>query len=104
MIDPGRYVDRADEEDLGDWMSRARVIAVENFLSKAFAPKVRSEEEIMRPYRTSCCSAKSKGVRRALWVCEKCSKDVSMEVVLFFDCMATEEEKTWSQPNKENQQ
>ncbi len=105
MIDPGRYVDRADGEDLGDWMSRARVIAVNEFLSKTFPPpKPRTEEQIMRPYRTSCCKAKYKAVGRAHWVCEKCGKDVSMEVVLFYNCMATEEEKKWSSPNKESEQ
>jgi hypothetical protein len=95
MIDPGRYVGREDGEELGDWMSRARFIAVNEFLSRTFPPpKPRTEEQIMRSYRTSCCTAKSKGVGRAHWVCEKCGKDVSMEVVLFFDCMAKEEEKT----------
>lgn len=89
-IDPGRYVDREEGEELADWCSRARRVATEEYLKKAF---LRTEEEIMKPYRTSCCKAKHKGLSRVNWVCEECGKNVSMEVILFFDCMATEEEK-----------
>ena len=93
-IDPCRWVEREDGEDMADWCSRARRIAVEEYLKKTFPPpKPRTEEEIMRPFRTMCCQAKCKSVSRANWVCEKCKKNVSMEVIFFFNCMATEEEK-----------
>jgi len=32
-IDPGRWCDQADQEDFGDWASRARTIAITQFLN-----------------------------------------------------------------------
>jgi len=50
-----------------------------------------SDKPTMEDYRTLCCNAQPYRQSRALYLCGKCSKDVTLEAVLWYEACVQEQ-------------
>ncbi len=45
------------------------------------------KDKQIKNYKTLCCKSTYTRLGRANYECDKCKKDISMELILFIDCV-----------------